>query len=107
VPLIAFPRGAGAGYSSYAAAVGAAGISLDTSVSLAWACDALPGVCLQGNLDPVALMVGGASLRAETEHILRTLAGRPHIFNLGHGVLPPTDPDHVGQLIELVRGGPR
>jgi uroporphyrinogen decarboxylase len=104
VPVIVFPRGAGALYPSYAAAVPAAGLSLDTTVPLAWARHALGGVCLQGNLDPVALLAGDAVWRAEAGRIIRTLAGQRFVFNLGHGVLPDTDPAAVGALVDFVKG---
>jgi uroporphyrinogen decarboxylase len=103
VPVIAFPRGAGALYPAYQAAVAAAGLGLDTTVPLAWARRVLPGVCLQGNLDPIALLVGGRSMLAEAERIVAALAGTRHIFNLGHGVLPETDPDAVTELVGFIK----
>jgi uroporphyrinogen decarboxylase len=104
VPVIAFPRGAGVLYRRLAGLGAVDGLSLDTAVPLAWAAEVLgPAVCLQGNLDPVALLVGGEALRAEAERIVRALGGRPFVFNLGHGVLPETDPDHVAALVDHVR----
>jgi uroporphyrinogen decarboxylase len=103
VPVITFPRGAGALYPSYQAAVAAAGLGLDTAVPLRWARRALPGVCLQGNLDPIALLVGGGTMRAEAERIIADLAGTPHVFNLGHGVLPETDPQAVADLVDFIK----
>jgi uroporphyrinogen decarboxylase len=61
------------------------------------------GMALQGNLDPLALVAGGESLTRETDSILQALRGRPHIFNLGHGILPHTPPEHVAQLIAQIR----
>jgi uroporphyrinogen decarboxylase len=103
VPVIAFPRGAGALYPSYQAAVGADGLGLDTTVPLSWARRALPGVCLQGNLDPIALLVGGRTMRTEAERIVAALAGARFVFNLGHGVLPDTDPAAVAELVDLIK----
>ena len=109
VPVIAFPRGAGVLYRRLAGVDAVDALSLDTTVPLAWAVEALGPACvLQGNLDPVALLVGGGALRAETERIVRALgsgspAPRPFVFNLGHGVLPETDPAHVAALVERVR----
>ena len=103
VPIIAFPRSAGALYQRFAGAVPADGISLDTSVPLAWARQALPGVCLQGNLDPAALVAGGEVARREARRIVETLGDRPFVFNLGHGVLPQTDPSAVGALVDYVK----
>jgi uroporphyrinogen decarboxylase len=103
VPIIAFPRGAGLRYQSFAEAVPVDGLSLDTTVPLDWARRALPGICLQGNLDPAALLAGGACVRAEAERILRAFRGAPFIFNLGHGVLPETDPAEVAALVAYVK----
>ena len=58
---------------------------------------------MQGNLDPLALIAGGEALETSVERILSSLAGRPHIFNLGHGILPDTPIAHVEQLLQLVR----
>jgi uroporphyrinogen decarboxylase len=57
----------------------------------------------QGNLDPVALEVGGRALAQGVATILARTAGRPHIFNLGHGVMQTTPPDNVAELVRLVR----
>jgi len=103
IPVIVFPRGAGPSYEAVAAAVAADALSLDTAVPLGWARSALDGVCLQGNLDPVTLLVGGDVLQREAERIVATMAGRPFVFNLGHGVLPETDPVAVAALVERVK----
>jgi uroporphyrinogen decarboxylase len=104
VPVIVFPRGAGALYRVVADEIPADGLSLDTTVPLAWAIEQFPGVCLQGNLDPVALLTGGEALRRETSRILETMTSAgPFVFNLGHGVLPETDPDAVTALVEQVK----
>jgi uroporphyrinogen decarboxylase len=107
VPVIMFPRGAGALYPRFAERVGAEGIGLDTTVPLGWARQEVRAPCLQGNLDPVTLMVGGTRLESEIDRILETMAGRPFIFNLGHGILPSTPPQHVALLVERVRAGRR
>ena len=106
VPIIAFPRGAGLHYRSFVAAVPVDGLSLDTAVPVARARRAFPGLCLQGNLDPVALLTGGPGARREAEEIVRSLAAGPFIFNLGHGVLPDTDPEEVAALVAHVRSLP-
>lgn len=99
VPVICFPRGAGPGYRSYALAVRPHAMGLDTAVPMAWAAACLPReVCLQGNLDPVALLGDGDALLAEARTVLEGAGGRPHVFNLGHGVLPQTDPALVARL---------
>jgi len=105
VPVIGFPRGAGAGYAGYAAAAGVDAVGLDWTVPLAWARDVLqPQAAVQGNLDPRYLVVGGAAMEAEIERILAALAGGPFVFNLGHGIVPETPPENVARLAELVRG---
>ena len=66
---------------------------------------ALPArVAVQGNLDPMLLMAGGAPMEAEARRLLDGLRGRPYIFNLGHGVLQHTPPEHVARLVDVVKG---
>jgi uroporphyrinogen decarboxylase len=103
VPVIAFPRGAGVLYASFVRAVPVDGVSLDTGVPLSWAREALPDVCLQGNLDPAALVAGGEVACREARRIIETLGDRPFVFNLGHGVLPQTDPGAVAALVDYVK----
>ncbi len=103
IPIIAFPRGAGVLYERFLERVPVDGVSLDTTVPPEWANGALKKVCLQGNLDPIALLSGGEDMLNAAKHLLDTFEGRPFIFNLGHGVLPPTSPDTVKRLIDFVR----
>jgi uroporphyrinogen decarboxylase len=103
VPVIAFPRGAGVSYQRFVTAVPVDGISLDTSVPLGWAREALPGVCLQGNLDPATLVAGGEVACREARRIVETLGERPFVFNLGHGILPQTDPLAVDALVDYLK----
>ncbi len=104
VPVILFPRGAGLLYEDFAREVGAEGLSLDTAVPLAWAREKLQEHCtLQGNLDPVLLVTGGEALRQGTRKVLENLAAGPFVFNLGHGILPSARPEHVADLVALVR----
>jgi len=103
VPVIGFPRGAGLFYQRYAAESGVAAIGIDTAVPVAYARDMLQGrVAVQGNLDPIALLVGGAVMEEEVRAIRAALGGGPFIFNLGHGVLPQTPPRHVAALARLL-----
>ncbi|MFI4947558.1 MAG: uroporphyrinogen decarboxylase [Alphaproteobacteria bacterium] len=103
VPVIGFPRGAGVFYPRYAEESGVDAVSIDTTVPGAFAREQLQGrVTVQGNLDPVALLVGGAVMEHETRAIRRALGGGPFIFNLGHGVLPQTPPEHVAALARLL-----
>jgi uroporphyrinogen decarboxylase len=103
VPIIAFPRGAGLQLPSFVEAVPVDGLSLDTGVPVSGARRALPKLCLQGNLDPVALLAGGAGMLEEAERIIGALASGPFIFNLGHGVLPQTDLEAVAALVAHVK----
>jgi uroporphyrinogen decarboxylase len=103
VPIIAFPRGAGLHLQAFAEAVPVDGLSLDTAVPLVGVRRALPNLCLQGNLDPVALLAGGAGMLEEAERIVATLASGPFIFNLGHGVLPETNPETVAALVRHIK----
>lgn len=103
IPIIAFPRGAGVLYRHFVETVPVDGVSLDTTVPAPWAVENLKKVCLQGNLDPIALLSGGDDMLNDARHLLNSFQGRPHIFNLGHGVLPPTNPDTVKRLVDFVR----
>ena len=104
VPVIGFPKGAGAKLGSYARETRVDAIGLDETVDPAAALADLPdGLPVQGNLDPLALLAGGAALESAVKRILSVFAGRPHIFNLGHGIIKETPIEHVEQLIGLVR----
>lgn len=104
IPVIGFPRLAGLMVGEYANASGVAAVGLDTGMDPR-AAVALVGsnVAVQGNLDPMAVVAGGAALRDETTSILAGLRGQRLIFNLGHGIVPQTPPDHVGALVEQIR----
>jgi uroporphyrinogen decarboxylase len=106
VPVIGFPKGAGGKLAAYARETGVDAIGIDETVDPAWAAEQLPaGLPVQGNLDPLALLTGGEQLGSAVARILDAFAGRPHIFNLGHGILQDTPIAHVEQLIALVKGG--
>ncbi len=79
-------------------------LSIDTGIGAHWAAKELqPHICLQGNLDPIMLVAGGAALEREARRILDKLGHGSFVFNLGHGVVPQTPPEHVEQLVEIVR----
>ncbi|PKU21767.1 uroporphyrinogen decarboxylase [Telmatospirillum siberiense] len=104
IPVIGFPRGAGALYKPFVERTGVDAVSLDTTIPLDWAVEVLqPKVTIQGNLDPVKLVTGGPALDAAIDRILSLCAKGPFIFNLGHGILQTTPPDHVARLVERVR----
>ena len=105
-PVIGFPKGSGGKLPAYARETGVDAIGLDETVDPAWAHASLPpGLPVQGNLDPLALIAGGEALAASARRILDAFADRPHIFNLGHGILPDTPIAHVEQLLSTVRKG--
>ena len=104
-PIIGFPRGAGLLYERYITETGVDGVGLDTMVPAGYARTRLqPLATVQGNLDPVLLIAGGAALESAVNELCRTLGGGPFVFNLGHGVLPETPPDNVAVLASLLAG---
>lgn len=106
IPVIGFPKGAGAKLADYATGTGVDAVGLDETIDPFWADAVLPPLMpVQGNLDPLALAAGGDALKQAVESIRRAFPSRPHIFNLGHGILPDTPIDHVERLITLVRTG--
>jgi uroporphyrinogen decarboxylase len=104
VPVIGFPKGAGEKLPAYASGTGADAIGLDETIDPEWAAANLPvGLPVQGNLDPLALIAGGATLDGAIDRVLGAFADRPHIFNLGHGILQDTPIAHVEALLARVR----
>jgi uroporphyrinogen decarboxylase len=105
IPIIGFPRGAGAWLGDYARVTGVDGIGVDQMTDLAAAARLVPArIALQGNLDPVLLLQGGTAMRKEAARLVEMMKGRPFIFNLGHGVMQPTPPEHVADLLAAIRG---
>ncbi len=106
IPIIGFPRLAGPLLGEYAARTGVQCVGMDTGMDPRFAVQSVAeGVALQGNLEPLAVVAGGAAMEAETRSILGAMRGRPYVFNLGHGIVPQTPPEHVAALVRLVRGG--
>jgi uroporphyrinogen decarboxylase len=104
VPIIGFPKGAGGKLPAYASGVKPDAIGLDETVDPVWAHAVLPAdMPVQGNLDPLALITGGEAMTSSARHILDAFRDRPHIFNLGHGILPETPIPHVEALLDLLR----
>ena len=103
-PIIGFPKGAGGKLPAYARETGVHALGLDETVDPLWADANLPKhMPVQGNLDPLALIAGGAALDEAIDRVLAAFADRPHIFNLGHGILPDTPIEHVEALLARVR----
>ena len=105
IPIIGFPRLAGTMAAAYAAKTGVNTMGVDTAADMAVVRHLVPPtVGLQGNLDPFALLSGGQMMEQEARAILSAMKGHPFVFNLGHGVMPPTPPQHVAALVDLIRG---
>jgi uroporphyrinogen decarboxylase len=105
-PIIGFPRGAGTSLPAYVAQTGVTAVGLDWMIDPAFACAHVPpGMALQGNLDPLALRAGGTALDAAVDAVMAAFAGRPFIFNLGHGILPDTPIPNVERMLARVRAG--
>ena len=104
--IIGFPRGAGTVLPRYVEQVPVDAVSLDWTVDREFARAQIPNrVAIQGNLDPVALLAGGPMLDREVDRVLKGFAGRPFIFNLGHGILPDTPIEHVERMLQRIRNG--
>ncbi|TIS95046.1 uroporphyrinogen decarboxylase [Mesorhizobium sp.] len=103
VPIIGFPKGAGAHYRSYRQKTGVTGLGLDWTVPLSTAKELQHGGAVQGNLDPLRLVAGGKALADGVDAILKVLGAGPLIFNLGHGITPETPTAHVEAMVKLVR----
>ncbi len=104
IPIIAFPRAVGPAALMYRRPDCFSALSIDTGIGAHWAAKELqPHICVQGNLDPIMLVAGGAALEREATRILDKLGHGSFVFNLGHGVVPQTPPEHVAQLVEIVR----
>ena len=104
LPFITFPKGIGEGLIAYANKVETNCIALDQHTDPLWANEVLPSnVTIQGNLDPLCLVAGGQQMKDEINRIIDCFSDRPYIFNLGHGVMPQTPPNHVQDLIDFIR----
>ena len=103
-PIIGFPKGIGEGIISYAEEAKIDALAIDHMTDVAWVNKILPkNMPVQGNLDPLSLLVGGSEMRKSIDHILDSFKDRPHIFNLGHGITPPTPICNVEQMVQWVR----
>ncbi|MDB5530821.1 MAG: uroporphyrinogen decarboxylase [Devosia sp.] len=105
-PIIGFPRGAAGNIAAYVKATGINAVGLDYATPLKFAAEHVPaGVPVQGNLDPLRLVAGGAQMENRAREIIAAFVDRPHIFNLGHGIVPETPIEHVARLVDLVKRG--
>jgi len=105
IPVIGFPKGAGTMLPAYAEFTKVDAVGLDETIDPLWAHRNLPaGLPVQGNLDPLLLLAGSEELEVRARFILEAFAGRPHVFNLGHGIDKETPIAHVDRLLATVRG---
>jgi uroporphyrinogen decarboxylase len=103
--VIGFPRGVGTALLRYIEDVPIDAVGLDWTVDLVFARDQIQWrVPVQGNLDPLVLVAGGAALDRAIDRILEVFSEGPFIFNLGHGILPQTPLAHVERMLARVRG---
>jgi uroporphyrinogen decarboxylase len=103
--IIGFPRGAGSKLRRYVQDTGIDAVGIDWTVDLTYAREHIQTVTpVQGNVDPLALLAGGIALDREVDAVMQALSGGPFVFNLGHGILPPTPIVHVEQMLKRVRG---
>ncbi|MDC1096093.1 uroporphyrinogen decarboxylase [Pelagibacteraceae bacterium] len=103
VPVICFPKGLKDGYSKFLKEVNPDGLNIDYNVDPQWAKDNLNNTCLQGGMDPKILLMSEKNIFEEASKYLEIFKNYPYIFNLGHGVLPETDPTTIARLVEFVR----
>ena len=103
IPNICFPKGIKERYKKFNEVVKPDGINLDYSINPVWAKNKLKNVVLQGGLDPKLLLNSEQLMQREATKYIQTFEDIPYIFNLGHGLLPETDPDRVKRLIEFYR----
>jgi len=105
IPIIGFPRAAGSHLAAYAALTGVDAVGVDHMTDLTTASALMPkDVAVQGNLDPILLLNGGEAMDREARAIVAAMKDKPFIFNLGHGVMQPTPPEHLARLVALVKG---
>ena len=104
IPVILFPKGVGAALTDYAGIEAADAIGIDFATPWEWARATLsPRKVVQGGLDPMLVVAGGEAMEGAARRLLRTFAGAPYVFNLGHGFTPDTPPENVARLIAVVR----
>ena len=103
IPVICFPRGIGRNYKKFNDDVKPDGLNIDYEVDPEWAKINLKNVVIQGGLDPKILLNSEEDIMNGAKKYLDAFQGLPYVFNLGHGLLPSTDPDKVEKLIKFYR----
>jgi uroporphyrinogen decarboxylase len=102
IPVICFPKGINKNYLQFAQIVNPNCLSLDYEISPAWAKDNLKNFCLQGGMHPEILFKSKDEIFSEVDRYLNIFKGSPYVFNLGHGLLPETNPNIVNEVIQRV-----
>jgi uroporphyrinogen decarboxylase len=105
VPIIGFPRGAEHASVAFAKDTGVQAIGCDTAMPLSLMAGALAdqGIVVQGNLDPMLMIVGGEAMDRRARQIIDAMKGKRFVFNLGHGITPEASPDNVTRLLNVIR----
>ena len=103
IPVICFPRGLKENYKEFNNLVKPNGLNLDYEIDPTWAKKNLRNVVLQGGLDPKVLLKSDEDINKNVIKYLGVFKDSPYIFNLGHGLLPETDPDKLDRLIRFYR----
>ena len=103
IPVICFPKGLNKNYFNFNKHVKPDGINIDYNLDPEWARENLDGACIQGGMDPKVLLLDDKKIFDEAERYLKIFKDYPYIFNLGHGLLPQTNPEKVKKLIKFIR----
>ena len=103
IPVISFPRGIKEKYKEFNSIVKPNGINLDYEINPLWAKENLGNVILQGGMNPKVLLESNEKIFDEAKKYLDIFKDTPYIFNLGHGLIPETNPDKLSKLIKFIR----
>ncbi len=104
IPSICFPKGLKNNYKEFTKQVAPDGISIDYDIQPEWAANNLKGICIQGGMDPKILIEHEEKKIFHTvDKYLEVFHNYPYIFNLGHGILPKTNPDLIKKITERVK----
>ena len=103
IPVICFPRGIKENYKDFNNLVKPDGINIDYTIDPNWAKENLKDTVIQGGLDPKILLLSDEEIYVNARKYLDAFKGLPYVFNLGHGMLPETNPDKVDKLIKFYR----
>ncbi len=102
IPSICFPKGLKENYKKFVQQVNPDGINIDQDIDPLWAKTNINQICIQGGMNPELLLKSEENVLKETEKYLEIFKNNPYIFNLGHGILPKTNPDIVKKIVDKV-----